>query len=176
LEEPSSSGGYAVFVSLLRAVSMLNSNFLRWCTSWMVGGAIALGSLPLAGVAQTASEVSLGEAGSNAGQRLAQEGYSINTLDGVPYYTGFMRDGEVRNIRVRIPQRGNYILVVAGDNDTVDLDIYANQMNASDTSFGRTAFINFDVVRPGELIYEIDMQNCAAPNCGVIAVLLSVGR
>lgn len=147
----------------------------RWA-GLAVGSAIALTSLPAVVFAQNASQASLREAAAFARARLSQEGYSITSLDGVPYYTGFLRHREVRNIRVNVPRRGNYVLLVSGDSDTVDLDIRMNQINASDVSFGRTAFLNFNVYRSGDMFYEIDMQRCDAPNCGVVAVLLRVGN
>lgn len=155
---------------------MFPSVLLRQYTGLMMGCTIALGGLPSPAIAQSASNISMREAVASARQRLTQEGYSVNSVEGAPYYTAFLRSGEARSVRVNIPRQGNYVLVVAGDNDTVDLDVYANQFNAHDVSFGPTGLLDFNVYRTGELVYEIDMLQCDAGNCGVVALLLSVGN
>lgn len=153
---------------------MFIKDIVRQCAGVTAGFAIAVGGSVPAAFAQSASEASLYQAGYNAGARLQAEGYSLNTLDGVPYYNAFLESGESQTVRVNIPSTGSYVLLIGGDDDTVDLDLYFPQINASDTTFGRTAFINFDVSRTGEFFYEIDMQNCQTSNCGVFAVLLRV--
>lgn len=155
---------------------MFTNAIVRRSVTVTAGLAIALTSSASVTLAQSASEVSMYQAGYNAGQRLQQEGFSLDNLDGAPYYTDFLEDGEVSSISVNIPSTGNYILLVGGDDDTADLDVYFPQINANDVTFGRTAFINFDVTRPGEFVYEIDMLDCQTPNCGVYAVLLRVGN
>ena len=116
------------------------------------------------------------QASFNALDRVAREGYTIDNLDGVPEYSTYLRDGESQRVSVNIPDTGDYILVIGSDNDTNDLDAYFSQIDASDVSYGPTAFFDFSVTRPGDFTYEIDMLDCATPNCGVFAVLLRVGN
>lgn len=155
---------------------MFIKDIVRQCASVTAGFAIAMGSSIPAVFAQSASEISLYQAGYNAGIRLQQEGFSLNSLEGVPYYDVFLESGEAITVRVNVLHTGDYVLLVGGDNDTDDLDVYFPQVNASDVTFGRTAFINFNVFRPGEFFYEMDMRNCGTANCGVVAVLLKAGN
>ena len=149
------------------------SSFKRLVTTAVATTAVIAGSVsPLQ--AQSASEVSMYEAGLNAGERLAAEGYDLYSLETAPYYTAFLKGGQNQTVTVDIPRTGSYILLVGGDNDTVDLDLYFPQVSARDVTFGNTAFINFDVYRPGRFTYNINMLNCQAVNCGVYAVLLSI--
>ena len=138
------------------------------------GVAIAIAGTASATYAQSASEDSMYQAGYNAGVRLQEAGYSLNSLEGAPYYTAFLETGDVNTVSVDIPYAGEYVLLIGGDYDTVDLDVYFPQVGASDTTFGPTGLIEFTVTQPGEFIYEIDMLNCDAGNCGVYAVLLTV--
>jgi len=138
------------------------------------GVAIALGSAAPAVVAQSATEDSMYQAGYNAGLRLRDAGYDLTSLDGAPYYTAFLENGDVRTVSVDIPYTGEYVLLIGGDDDTVDLDVYFPQIGASDTTYGPTGLIEFTVTQPGEFVYEIDMLDCATMNCGVYAVLLTV--
>lgn len=154
---------------------MLINNIVRQCAVVTVGFMFAANVNIPATFAQSPSERSLYQAGYNAGQRLQQEGFSLNTLEGAPYYETFLESEEIITVGVDIPSTGNYILLVGGDDDTVDLDVYFPQINASDVTFGNTAFIDFQVLRPGEFSYEIDMLDCRTVNCGVYAVLLKVG-
>jgi len=138
------------------------------------GVAIAVGSTASAVVAQNATEDSMYQAGYNAGLRLQQAGYDLTSLDGAPYYTAFLENGDFRTVSVDIPYTGEYVLLIGGDDDTVDLDVYFPQIGASDTTYGPTGLIEFTVMQPGQFVYEIDMLNCATANCGVYAVLLTV--
>ena len=151
---------------------MIIKNIVRQCMGFSTGFAIVLGGIASPVFAQSASENSIYEAGYNAGQRLVREGFSLRTLEGVPYYNAFLESGDIRTVRVNIPRPGNYVLLVGGDNDTIDLDMHFPQADASDVTFGRTAFINFDVYRSGDFFYDIHMLNCQTINCGVTAVLL----
>lgn len=151
------------------------SGIVRQCAGVAAGCVVAVGASTSVALAQSASEASLYQAGYNAGLRLQQEGFELTSLDGAPYYDGFLENREIRTISVSIPRPGEYILLVGGDDDTVDLDLYFPQINASDVSYGNTAFINFNVSRPGEFVYEVDMINCRTVNCGIHAVLLRVG-
>jgi hypothetical protein len=126
--------------------------------------------------AQSASSVSLYQAGYNAGSRLQSQGYTLNTLEGAPYYDTFLESGVSQSVRVSIPYAGRYVLLVGGDNDTVDLDVNFSQIGAIDDTFGRTAFIDFRVASPGDFFYTIDMLNCQAGNCGVAAFLFRIGN
>lgn len=154
---------------------MLAKSVVCSCVSLAATIAIAMEGIGSGTLAQSASEVSMYQAGHNVGLRLKQEGFSLNRLEGAPYYEGFLESGKTQNVKVNVPSTGEYILVVGGDNDTRDLDVYVPQINVSDTGFGTTAFVHFEVYRPGQLLYSIDMQSCQAGNCGVFAVLLSVG-
>jgi len=136
---------------------------------------LAMAAATSAPVVAQSSDDYLYQAGYNAGVRLQQEGYSLNNLDGAPYYESYLDDGEVRTITVDISRTGNYVLVIGGDDDTVDLDAYFSQIGANDTTMGPTAFFDFNVTQPGRFSYQIDMVNCATPSCAVYAVLLSVG-
>lgn len=151
------------------------NSIVRQCAGVAAGCVLAMGGSTSVALAQSASEASLYQAGYNAGVRLQQEGFELTSLDNAPYYDGFLEHREVRTISVSIPRSGEYVLLVGGDDDTADLDVYFPQINASDVSYGNTAFINFNVSRPGEFYYEIDMINCRTANCGVHAVLLRVG-
>lgn len=137
----------------------------------LTGFLVAIG-LNVPTFAQSASEISIYQAGYNAGIRLQREGFSLDTAVGAPSISLFLRSGETRQVRFNVPRTGRYILLVGGDNDTVDLDVYFRQANINDVSFGNTALIDFDVFRPGEFLYEIHMLRCQAGNCGVHAVLL----
>lgn len=138
------------------------------------GLAIFVGGTASVVFAQTATEDSMYQAGYNAGARLQQAGYSLTSLEGAPYYTAFLQSGDINTVSVDIPYTGEYLLLIGGDDDTVDLDVYFPQVGVSDTTFGPTGLIEFTVTQPGEFVYEIDMLDCAAGNCGVYAVLLSV--
>jgi hypothetical protein len=150
------------------------SKFVRLCTIGATSAAVALSGSALSVSGQSLSEVSMRQAGYNAGQRLVQEGYEILSIDGAPHYGVFLRSGEVDYVSVDIPRTGKYVLVVGGDNDTRDLDLYFPQIDAYDTSYGLTGFVEFTVYRPGRFVYQIDMLNCGNANCGVFAVLLAV--
>jgi hypothetical protein len=147
---------------------------VRQCVGVVVSLTITMGGSISAASAQTASEVSIYQAGYSAAQRLVQEGFRLYTLDGAPYDVFFARNGEVTTMDLYIPRTGNYVLLVGGDNDTYNLDVYFPQADASDITYGRTGFINFDVYRPGRFVYQIDMLSCKTANCGVYAVLLRV--
>lgn len=125
--------------------------------------------------AQPAPDAALYQAGSNAAKRLLEAGYLVHTFDGAPVYETFLGGGQSRNVSVAIPSAGQYVLLVGGDDDTVDLDVYFPQVSASDTTEGPTALIPFDVNHSGQFFYNIDMQRCQAANCGVFAVLLRIG-
>jgi hypothetical protein len=146
----------------------------RLCAGLTIG--LAMNMTGAAAFAQTASELSIWQAGYNAGSRLASEDFTLLNLDGVPFYSDFLRGGEIQTISVEVPSPGRYVLLIGGDNDTVNLDLYAPQINANDTSFGRTGFIEFDVFRPGRFFYQVDMQRCNAGNCGMVAYLLKVSK
>lgn len=146
------------------------------CACLTAGIAVSISGTTSESLAGRASEASMRQAGYNAGLRLKKEGYSLRTLKGAPYYTAFLKDGQTRDIRVNIPSRGKYVLLVGGDNDTADLDAYFPQINARDTTLGNTAFFDFRVSRPGNFFYRINMLDCQTPNCGVYAVLLRVGN
>ena len=150
----------------------------RRLTSTLVGLSMLGAGFTPAAVAQSdsASGRSMYQASFNALDRVAREGYTIDNLDGVPEYSTYLRDGESQRVSVNIPDTGDYILVIGSDNDTNDLDAYFSQIDASDVSYGPTAFFDFSVTRPGDFTYEIDMLDCATPNCGVFAVLLRVGN
>lgn len=153
---------------------MSTNNYGQRLLGVVAGTAIALIGTTSATLAQNATEDSMYQAGYNAGVRLREAGYNLNTLDGAPYYTAFLETGEVNTISVDIASTGEYVLLIGGDDDTVNLDVYFPQIGASDTTFGPTGLIEFTVTQPGEFIYEIDMLDCAAGNCGVYAVLLTV--
>ena len=125
------------------------------------------------GQAISASTESMEQAGLNAGYRLRTEGYNLYNLDNVPSYSSFMRSYTTETVFVDVPTTGQYILLVAGDDDTQDLDIELDGIG-SDLSSASTGFILFDVYKPGRLWYDIKMLGCDAPNCGVFAVLLTV--
>ena len=149
----------------------------RRLTSTVAGlSVLAAGFTPAAVAQDAASGRAMFQATYNALERVSNEGYTVENLDGVPEYTTYLRDGETQQVRVNIPTAGDYILVIGGDNDTNDLDAYFSQINSSDTSYGPTAFFDFTVTRPGDFTYEIDMLDCSTPNCGVYAVLLRVGN
>jgi len=76
------------------------------------GVAIAVGSTASAVVAQNATEDSMHQAGYNAGLRLQQAGYDLTSLDGAPYYTAFLANGDVRTVSVDIPYTGEYVLLI----------------------------------------------------------------
>lgn len=126
--------------------------------------------------AQSASSVSLYQAGYNAGARLQSEGYTLNTLEGAPYYETFLEGGASKSVKVSIPYAGRYVLLVGGDSDTVDLDVNFSQIGVIEDTFGRTALIDFSVATPGDFFYTIDMLNCQTGNCGVSAFLLRIGN
>ena len=71
---------------------------------------------------------------------------------------------------------GVAIALLVGDDDTVDLDVYFPQIGIEDVTYGPTGLIEFTVTQPGEFVYEIDMLECETVNCGVYAVLLTVGN
>ncbi len=150
------------------------TSFGRQLAGVTAGCAIVVSGTASAGLAQNATEEAMYQAGYNAGMRLQAEGYDLNTLEGAPYYADFLRSGDVYTISVDIPSTGDYLLLIGGDDDTVDLDVYFSQIGANDTTFGPTGLIEFTVTQPGEFAYEIDMLDCAAANCGVYAVLLTV--
>lgn len=151
-------------------------NIVNRFASITAGLAVTLCSTAPAAVAQSASQTSIYQAGANAAARLRAGGYTLNHLDNVPSYDAFLRGGQRVSVSVNVPSPGKYVLLVGGDNDTTDLDVYFPQIGASDVTYGRTALISFDVYRTGQFIYDIDMLNCRAPNCGVFAVLLRVGN
>ncbi|MEM6836703.1 MAG: hypothetical protein AAF609_07585 [Cyanobacteria bacterium P01_C01_bin.120] len=137
------------------------------------GVAIVVGSATTA-LAQNATEDSMYQAGYNAGVRLQSAGYDLNNLEGAPYYTAFLENGDVQTVSVNIPYTGEYVLLIGGDDDTMDLDVYFPQIGAQDVTYGPTGLIEFSVTQPGEFVYEIDMLECQTVNCGVYAVLLTV--
>ncbi|MEM9803858.1 MAG: hypothetical protein AAF959_01145 [Cyanobacteria bacterium P01_D01_bin.56] len=141
--------------------------------SLTLGCVLAVSGTTSAAFAKTASERSMYDAGYNAGLRLYSEGYGHLDIAQGSYYSGFLQHRENRTITVDIPRTGVYVLAIGGDNDTVDLDAEFPQINGIDNAYGRTAFFEFTVYRPGRFSYEIDMLNCQTTNCGVYAILLN---
>ena len=153
---------------------MLVKNIGQQLVGITAGVALAIGGTASVTYAQSASEVSLYQAGYNAGMRLESEGYTLYNLDDAPYYTVFLENGDIDTVSVDIPYTGQYVLLIGGDDDTVDLDLYFPQIGAIDDTFGNTGLIEFSVTQPGEFVYDIDMLDCQAANCGVYAVLLRI--
>ncbi|MCA1992419.1 MAG: hypothetical protein LDL41_10335 [Coleofasciculus sp. S288] len=148
---------------------------LRQISATAVATVVALtgGVRAAFGQAISSSTRSMEQAGLNAGYRLRAEGYDLYNIKNTPQYHTFMPNRTTKTVSVDVPTTGQYILLVGGDDDTQDLDIELHDVG-SDTTSANTGFILFNVYKPGRFLYDIQMVDCRAPNCGVFAVLLTV--
>ncbi|MGK7889199.1 MAG: hypothetical protein AB4042_07680 [Leptolyngbyaceae cyanobacterium] len=153
---------------------MLTQKVVRQCALAIASLSVAFNSGISGALAQSAAERSIEQAAYNTGLRLQHEGYVLRSLDGALTYQTFIANGASESIRFNVPYTGNFVLAIGGDHNTADLDLYFPQINGGDTSFGPTGFSDFNVYRPGEFYYTIDMVDCQAAVCGVYAIVLEV--
>lgn len=113
------------------------------------------------------------EAYRNMGERLANDGFEIYSLDDVPSWDGSLSSGEEESLSIYVTP-GKYVLLTGGDNDTRDVDLVVHGIGSDLSNNNRTGLVQFTITRAGQISYDISMYSCRTSTCAVSIVLLTV--